>query len=566
MQNIPALYPSYGNYLLKELDQRGTATLDELLDVPDVKRLFKSAREPRDMRARARDLLRFAALVNLVEMKGQLYSLTESGKAYAADVTSEAPWTITDGQASILRAFIATDEHGLGRDARLALAVQRLLVQRGKHVSAEEFGRSLARESRTEQWRETNTFTSQGARYRALLQEAGLVTSDGVVTPEGENLLDAVPTAVTLGDDTARPTVWWVNQGATYGKERDGQFIWAPMLNKAGRPQSHWDAMDRVARGDVILHYSNGFLRAVSTAQTTARPAQNPLETDAWERNGRIISTRYRELNDPIALAAIPEHLRVPVSGPFTSVGSVQQGYLYPVDEKLAAELADRFPELREVLIGYNQVEPEPPAATVSPADLHESFAAAVEAAGLRFPPGGNLVRSFLSSLLTKPFAILTGLSGSGKTQLAMRLGEWFGQDDAGRPCSWIVPVRPDWTGPEALFGYEDALRSAEARRPVWFVPDPLAFILRAAADPTHPYLLILDEMNLAHVERYFADFLSGIESRKELLPDLEQDNVRGDWAAPRWVRHEAPAATQPVRCRHRQCRRDDLHVLSEGS
>jgi hypothetical protein len=124
------------------------------------------------------------------------------------------------------------------------------------------------------------------------------------VTPEGEKLLDAVPTAVTLGDDTARPTVWWVNQGATYSKERDGQFIWAPMLDKAGRPQSHWDAMDRVERGDVILHYSNGFLRALSTAQTAAQPAQNPLGTDAWERNGRIISTRYRELNDPIALAA----------------------------------------------------------------------------------------------------------------------------------------------------------------------------------------------------------------------------------------------------------------------
>ena len=111
-----------------------------------------------------------------------------------------------------------------------------------------------------------------------------------------------------------------------------------------------------------------------------------------------------------------------------------------------------------------------------------------------------------------------------------MRLGEWFGADDSGQPRHILVPVRPDWTGPEALFGYEDALRSAGSKHPVWHVPEPLKFILRAATDATHPYLLILDEMNLAHVERYFADFLSGLESRKPLLPDLLHDENLGQW------------------------------------
>ena len=66
--------------------------------------------------------------------------------------------------------------------------------------------------------------------------------------------------------------MWWVNQGSTYGKEREGGFIWAPMLNKANRPQRHWDAMDEVQRDDIILHYSGGFLCAASVAQGTARP------------------------------------------------------------------------------------------------------------------------------------------------------------------------------------------------------------------------------------------------------------------------------------------------------
>jgi len=164
------------------------------------------------------------------------------------------------------------------------------------------------------------------------------------------------------------------------------------------------------------------------------------------------------------------------------------------------------------------------------PPELFHDFAVAVEASGLRFPAGSNLVRSFMSSLLAKPFAILTGLAGSGKTQLAMRLGEWFGTDEYGRHRHVVVPVRPDWTGPESIFGYEDALRTSASGAPVWFVPEAFEFVLRAADDPGHPYLLILDEMNLAHVERYFSDFLSGVESRRPVLPDLIFDQPSRQW------------------------------------
>jgi 5-methylcytosine-specific restriction protein B len=156
-----------------------------------------------------------------------------------------------------------------------------------------------------------------------------------------------------------------------------------------------------------------------------------------------------------------------------------------------------------------------------------QAFSQAVETSGLRLP--SDLVASFVAALTTKPFVILTGQSGSGKTQLAMRFGEWVGCDDQGRPRSLVVPVRPDWTGPEYLFGYPDALRSAPGRD-VWAVPDALEFVLRAAADPAEPYLLVLDEMNLAHVERYFADFLSGVESRTPILPVLTYED--GEWVA----------------------------------
>lgn len=161
-------------------------------------------------------------------------------------------------------------------------------------------------------------------------------------------------------------------------------------------------------------------------------------------------------------------------------------------------------------------------------AQVVDSFAVALRASNVDF--GANhtkLVASFAASLATKRFVILTGLSGSGKTQLALRFGEWLGAKR-----SLVVPVRPDWSGADALFGYEDALQPMDQHgRRAWNVPEVLAFMLRAASDKAHPYLLLLDEMNLAHVERYFADVLSGMESGEPTVPNLARD-VSGTWRA----------------------------------
>lgn len=171
--------------------------------------------------------------------------------------------------------------------------------------------------------------------------------------------------------------------------------------------------------------------------------------------------------------------------------------------------------------------QPSPPVTTLPV--LAEAFRAAVDASGMRVPVGhGDPVRSLVAALVSKPFAILSGLSGSGKTQLAMRLGEWFGAGPHGRRFL-PVAVRPDWTGPEALFGYEDALRPAKDGKAAWYVPSALAFMLTAAREPELPFLLLLDEMNLAHVERYFSDFLSGMETRDAVLPNLARGQD-GEW------------------------------------
>ena len=138
------------------------------------------------------------------------------------------------------------------------------------------------------------------------------------------------------------------------------------------------------------------------------------------------------------------------------------------------------------------------------------AFHLTVGEAGLIFSP--QLIRRFISSLITKPVLVLTGLSGSGKTKLAQAFVQWISQD---KNQYKIVPVGADWTNREPLLGYPNALRPEEYVKPDSGVLD---LILNALSNPDLPYFLILDEMNLSHVERYFADFLSVMESKEEIL------------------------------------------------
>jgi 5-methylcytosine-specific restriction protein B len=131
-----------------------------------------------------------------------------------------------------------------------------------------------------------------------------------------------------------------------------------------------------------------------------------------------------------------------------------------------------------------------------------------VASAGLKYAP--NLMKRFVCALLAKPFVVLTGLSGSGKTKLAQAFAEWI----AVKNTSLVVPVGADWTNSERLLGYPNALESGKYVLPETRV---LEFILDASENKDVPFFLVLDEMNLSHVERYFADFLSAMESGDEI-------------------------------------------------
>lgn len=123
-----------------------------------------------------------------------------------------------------------------------------------------------------------------------------------------------------------------------------------------------------------------------------------------------------------------------------------------------------------------------------------------------------KLIQRYVCSLMTKPFVILSGLAGSGKTQLALAFARAMSENVDQQLC--VVPVGADWTNREPLLGYPNALKPEE-----YMLPESgaLQILMRALRNPNKPYFLVLDEMNLSYVERYFADFLSALESHQEI-------------------------------------------------
>lgn len=115
----------------------------------------------------------------------------------------------------------------------------------------------------------------------------------------------------------------------------------------------------------------------------------------------------------------------------------------------------------------------------------------------------------FASCLLSKRFLIATGLAGSGKTKLAQAFARWLSTPDG---CYEVVAVGADWTGNENVLGYPNGLD-----KETYISKPALDLVVHAKEHPDVPHFLILDEMNLSHVERYFADILSVIESEEAI-------------------------------------------------
>ena len=124
--------------------------------------------------------------------------------------------------------------------------------------------------------------------------------------------------------------------------------------------------------------------------------------------------------------------------------------------------------------------------------------------------------RQYITAIKSKPFLLLAGISGTGKSRIVRELAracwdEGSEEYEAQKPRNFeMVQVKPNWHDSSELIGYVSRIDG------VRYVIGPfLRFMVKAIQDPQTPYFLCLDEMNLAPVEQYFAEYLSVVESRK---------------------------------------------------
>lgn len=124
-----------------------------------------------------------------------------------------------------------------------------------------------------------------------------------------------------------------------------------------------------------------------------------------------------------------------------------------------------------------------------------------------------NQLSNLYLSLKTKPFTILAGISGTGKSKIIRLLADAIQADYT------LISVRPDWNDATDLIGYKNLDDK--------FIKGQLTkTILKAQQNKNKPHLICLDEMNLARVEYYLSDYLSIIESRKKVGQDIITDNI----------------------------------------
>lgn len=146
------------------------------------------------------------------------------------------------------------------------------------------------------------------------------------------------------------------------------------------------------------------------------------------------------------------------------------------------------------------------PAPALTESGLLDALEDEARRQGLFFPP--LVLRSYYISLKTKPFAILSGISGTGKTKLAELVAETLTGHQAAQ--FRLIPVRPDWADSSPLLGYQNVLANR-------YVTTPFLDLAREATRPENrqrAYFVCLDEMNLARAEHYLAEYLSALESR----------------------------------------------------
>ncbi len=206
--------------------------------------------------------------------------------------------------------------------------------------------------------------------------------------------------------------VWWVNLGHTYARARMDGYIWAPSPVAGGKSFPHWDAMKEVEAGDMVICFAQKEIMAFSIAKDKARSHVN------IKKEGYRIDLDFYDLSRPVGLEEIKPMMdmisaSIETNKPFNTLKGVNQGYLFNFSTDGFRMIVERFPDrLPESLKPVLGMGPD------------TRFSTFLDHRGFFFHQ--DIIQRLILSLKTKPFVMLSGASGSGKTALAHLFAQYM--------------------------------------------------------------------------------------------------------------------------------------------
>jgi MoxR-like ATPase len=250
------------------------------------------------------------------------------------------PGGLTDPDA-VHQAVIEFDE--VGREAFLAKygygpAREYFLDIDGQHYDSKAIvGAAYTYQHPTEPPLRNTEFSGGEQSVRRVLMNLGFE-----VVRRRSNLTPEIPTGS-----------WWVNQGQSYSRAREGGYLWAPTKDRGGRRPTHWENITKLLFGDIVFNYADGQLRALSAVLAPPeRLSRRPDSRDQqWNEEGDYVRAWYVDI-PPVPLASIPVELRIAEGsgGPFDRAGAVNQGYLYPLSVDFTEAVATSLPDVANAL------------------------------------------------------------------------------------------------------------------------------------------------------------------------------------------------------------------------